>query len=711
MPRLRSAALACILALTPLAALTPSAQAHRAHPASHHRARAGHAKAHPRHARGRASRPTPSAGKATAATVTATTTTAVRTTTSASIRPGRAAIAPTATTSTGTAGSVVPFTATGPWNAPLPGGAPVDPNSSAVVSDLVGQVQTPYGEAVLNTSRYSAPIYTVPTGQTTVNVTWTNCLSQASEPPTLVTALQNVPIPANAVPSLGSDADLVIYQPSTDTEWELWRAAQSGSSWSACGAGEIQNVSQNPGIFSTGGITGSGLPMLGYLIRVSELQSGAINHAVDVLLPCTRKSTFSWPAWRTDGSCTDANAPIEGERFRLPASLDLSTLNLSPGELMIARAMQQYGAIVAGTSGRAVIQAEDPRPYETGGAADPYASYFTGTQSDWLKNFPWQDLQGVTLNYGKPSTQTPPSTASSVPFLMSGPWNAPLPSSAPLDPNSGAIAADLDGQVQTPYGEAALNTDRFSAPIYTVAAGQATVNVTWSNCLGTGWESPAVTAALTNVPIPAGAVPSGGSDEEMVVYQPSADTEWEFWRAVQTNGAWSACGAGRIQNVSQAPGIFPTGGVTGSGLPLLGFLIRVSDLQSGAINHAINIELPCVRQAAFSWPAQRTDGACTDPNAPAEGERFRLPASLDLSTLNLSPGELMIARAMQQYGAIVTDYAGRVAIQAEDPRPYEVNGAPNPYAAYFTGQSYDWLKDLPYQDLQAVAWNYGQPGP
>ena len=194
----------------------------------------------------------------------------------------------------------------------------------------------------------------------------------------------------------------------------------------------------------------------------------------------------------------------------------------------------------------------------------------------------------------------------------------------------------------------------------------------------------------------------------MVVYQPASNTEWEFWRAVQTNGAWSACGAARMQNVSQSPGIFATGGVTGSGLPLLGFLIRVSDLQSGAINHAINIELPCARQGAFSWPARRTDGVCTDPNAPAEGERFRLSASLNLSTLNLSPGELMIARAMQQYGVIVTDFAGRAAIQAEDPRPYEVNGAPNPYAAYFTGASPDWLKDLPFQDLQTVAWNYGQ---
>ena len=69
----------------------------------------------------------------------------------------------------------------------------------------------------------------------------------------------------------------------------------------------------------------------------------------------------------------------------------------------------------------------------------------------------------------------------------------------------------------------------------------------------------------------------------------------------------------------------------------------------------------------------------------------------------------MVARALQQYGAIVTDYSGSVAVQAEDPRPYEVNGAADPYASYFPGPQYSWLQGIPWQDLQAVAWNYGEP--
>jgi hypothetical protein len=313
----------------------------------------------------------------------------------------------------------------------------------------------------------------------------------------------------------------------------------------------------------------------------------------------------------------------------------------------------------------------------------------------------------VSLVLGGSSHHHP--QASTVPFAASGPWGVPLPADAPLDPRSPAIVTNLVSQVRHPYGTGLLNTDRYSSPIYTVPAGQARVNVAWTNCVHAGALSPAFATAASGVPIPAGATPSIGTDAEMVIWQPSADTEWEFWRASKTAGHWSACGAGRIRDVRRNPGIFSTGGVTGAALPLLGFLIRVADLRSGAIDHAVNIALPCVRVRAFSWPAQRSDGHCAVTDAPAEGERFRLPASLDLGRLGLSRGELMIARAMQRYGAIVTDDAGRPVIQAEDPRQYETGGKPDPYAGFFRGSQADWLQGFPWHDLQAVAWNYGEP--
>ncbi len=257
-----------------------------------------------------------------------------------------------------------------------------------------------------------------------------------------------------------------------------------------------------------------------------------------------------------------------------------------------------------------------------------------------------------------------------------------------------------------------LNTSSYSAPIYTVPAGQPTVNVQFGAHCG-GQPDPAM---LQNVPIPNNAVPSGGADAEMVIWQPSSDTEWEFFKAAQdqSTGVWSACAVGKIAHVSDNPGIDPPGsGATASGLPLLAYLIRISELQSGHIDHAINLEVPENQAYVFSWPATKTDGKGVNWSDPAEGERFRLDPSLDLSTLPLSPGERIIAKAMQTYGLIVTDSTGSVpAIQAEDPRQYEGSSGVDPYASFFSGSSQQlWLKDIPWGHLQALPWDYGKPGP
>jgi hypothetical protein len=300
---------------------------------------------------------------------------------------------------------------------------------------------------------------------------------------------------------------------------------------------------------------------------------------------------------------------------------------------------------------------------------------------------------------------TPPTPSTNIPFAASSPFLTQLPFNTPLDPNSAAIVANLNSQIQNNYGHAALNTTSYSAPIYTVPANQPKVNLTWDNCQGQSMES-GFAAQLQNVPVPTDAASSVGTDADMVIWQPSTDTEWEFWKMAQdpNTGGWSACYGGRIDHVSQNPGIFPFPfGTSASGLPMLAYLIRVSELQAGQINHAIAINVPTPRDT-FSWPANRTDGVDSNPTDPAEGERFRLDPSFDTSTL--PPGERMIAVALQKYGAIVTDTSGVVDIQAQDPTP--IPGAQAVYDNLFPGNELH-LSDIPWNKMQAVAWNYGQP--
>jgi hypothetical protein len=86
-----------------------------------------------------------------------------------------------------------------------------------------------------------------------------------------------------------------------------------------------------------------------------------------------------------------------------------------------------------------------------------------------------------------------------------------------------------------------------------------------------------------------------------------------------------------------------------------------------------------------------------------------------VSTL-YSPTAQIIARAMQQYGLIVTDHGGAVVTYAEDPRLYEAaHGGVNPYPALENpdnlltpGEQSAILTQIPLNQLQALPLNYGQ---
>ncbi len=315
---------------------------------------------------------------------------------------------------------------------------------------------------------------------------------------------------------------------------------------------------------------------------------------------------------------------------------------------------------------------------------------------------------------------TPPKDASSgadgsapscgVPFASSGPWCTPLPSSAPLASNSAAVVANIEADEKNNYGTFAINTDTYSSPIYTVPASTPATNWSFDDCQNKGSLPSNFAPVLMGVPTAPGMVQSMGTDGEITIYDPTTDEEWEFWVASQTGGQWSACWGGTIQHVSTNPGIFPSGlGATASGLPLLGFLIRIDELQAGVIRHTLNIETVRTQAGVFSWPANRTDGNTANADILMEGQRVRLDPTFDVTTLP-NPAERTIAKAMQDYGMILTDTSGAVTMQAEDPRPYMAahNTTTNPYDAIFAGrQSYAVLQDIPLSRLQVLAKDYG----
>jgi hypothetical protein len=286
------------------------------------------------------------------------------------------------------------------WNARLSPRAALAPHSERLVAELRRQV-TRHGTSI-NTTRFSTPVYTVGPGQRRVVVK----LDHANAP-ALARALRSVPLPNAARPAAGTDANLVLHQPATDTIWEFWRLQRRADGWHTGWGGRLSDVSENPGYFrdrvdATGaplershwGATATSLAKAGGLVLISELRAGRIPHALAMGIPVARARVFSRPAQRTDGRSPDPSAIPEGARFRLDPRLDLAALHLPRATRLLAEAAQRYGILVNNQSGAVALYAQDPTP--TG--RDPYPVLFDGLRPvEVMRRFPWRWLHALRL--------------------------------------------------------------------------------------------------------------------------------------------------------------------------------------------------------------------------------------------------------------------------------------------------------------------------
>jgi len=290
-------------------------------------------------------------------------------------------------------------------------------------------------------------------------------------------------------------------------------------------------------------------------------------------------------------------------------------------------------------------------------------------------------------------------------------WNAPLAADAPLDPGSGAVISALTAEVRREFQNGTppnINSSSYSAPIYTVARGQRTVTVQLDQPPG---SAPELARRFEAVPIPDGARPAQGTDQQMVIWQPSNDALWEFWRMHRVGDAWHAVWGGVLDGVSRGPGYFapPAGGwgATATGLPLAGGLITAAELSRGDIPHALAMAVPGPRAGLYASPAQRTDGTSYASSAVPEGARLRLDPSLDLGALKLSAPILAMATAAQHYGILIRDQAANVAFYAEDPAPL----GHDPYPQILGASAQDLLRTFPWAHLQLVRMDLHGRGP
>lgn len=330
-------------------------------------------------------------------------------------------------------------------------------------------------------------------------------------------------------------------------------------------------------------------------------------------------------------------------------------------------------------------------------------------------------------------------------FSASSWRNLPLAPDAPLDPDQGAIARL---QQQLALHPAWLNTREWSAPVYIASANQprrrVQVETDHEHDLWRDWGDVPLVKDATGAP------PADGwddrdplwlrinrgpyTDRSLVVYQPATDSLWEFIHLVKRGDSFYAADGGKVTNVSENMGAWdpwPSGlphGTTGAGLPhMIGMQTIDEVVRKGSIDHVVSMVVPHATDVdpgnrnpdylGVRPPATRSDGDRNPllfPDAIAEGTRFRLPASLDIDALDLTPYGKILARAIQRYGAVVVDRScaigqdcvgadadskAAVAFYAEQPP----NPSLDPYRAKFgSGFPTGAFKNFPWDRLQVL---------
>ena len=295
-------------------------------------------------------------------------------------------------------------------------------------------------------------------------------------------------------------------------------------------------------------------------------------------------------------------------------------------------------------------------------------------------------------------TGPPPPTknACGPAYSLSSPWNTPIAGRPELDPNSqqyvNYLTQNSDDRLLT------SDPTQYSYPVFYVDATTPTRTVrgggTYSNVSGSGSTLAIMHPFTVSVPVPLGTAAANGSDGQAVIINPATGDEWAFWQLEPDTGHpgdYSATN-GYHYNINWN-GVPPKGfGSRGPGMTYLAGLIRPCEIMQGHIDHAIAFAF---RSPSGNWvyPATKSDGndfGDAYPTVPGvtmrvpEGGRYQLDPSLtddQLGPLKDKHGNtcssknpdgswkptacLVIAHALQRYGMIVADHAGRSKIYAE----------------------------------------------
>lgn len=287
--------------------------------------------------------------------------------------------------------------------------APLDPRGPAIAAQLARDVANNWGGvAPINVAKYGTGYAVAGPDTPRVDVKYVDCQKKGATPPGLYdgpTYFAQVPMPADAVPAPGSDGHLAVWDPTQDKLWEFWAASKDPSgSWRACWGGRIDDVSTSAGQFRAPyGVSASGLAGAGFMIRLEEAKAASIDHAMGLVV-MEAAPGHGYPANRDDGTSSNPAAVQEGTRLRLDPAVDVEALPMNSLGKAVARAAQKHGFIVCDKGGAVAVVAETGDRLQQRTGSNPWSSMgYGGDPSQALKGFPWDRIQVVAKDWGKPA--------------------------------------------------------------------------------------------------------------------------------------------------------------------------------------------------------------------------------------------------------------------------------------------------------------------
>lgn len=268
-------------------------------------------------------------------------------------------------------------------------------------------------------------------------------------------------------------------------------------------------------------------------------------------------------------------------------------------------------------------------------------------------------------------------------------WNVPISSNPTVDPHSAAIVSK---SIASAAGSANFaNTDGWGIGLVYASAGDKTYTIPNATYYNTGPVS---------FKIPAGAKPTTDSDHHLVVID--GTKEFDMWDAHYnaSTDTWTA-GSRFITDLNgwgamASPGQ-RAGGAVAAGFAEMGGVVRPEEIAQGHIDHALSITVPLIRAGYIAAPATATDGSSTDPASIPEGAHLQLNPQFNVDAQNWPTWEKVIAKALQTYGAYVSDHGGTLAVYGQT----DMNAGNTSWASTGTPKGGS-LSNLPWDQMRVL---------